>query len=159
MVVGRIKGVHGVRGELTVESLTDVAERFSPGSVLYVEGKAVTVEASRRAKKGLLVKLGGVQDRNAAEALRGKLLTVPSSEVRPLPEGSYYHFQVLDMDVWTHDGGYLGRLEEVLTTPGNDVYVVRGPGGQEALIPALGDVVLEVDLDGGRMVVRVPEIL
>lgn len=104
-----------------------------------------------------MVKLDAVGDRTTAERLRGKELTVPRASVMPLPEGTYYHFQLLDMAVWTDQGEYLGEIKEIFSTPGNDVYVVRGPGGREVLVPALQDVVIEVRPQEKRMVVRLPE--
>ncbi len=115
------------------------------------------VERSRPLRGRLVVKLDAVGDRTTAERLRGKPLTVPRASVMPLPEGTYYHFQVLDISVWTDQGEYLGEVKEILSTPGNDVYVVRGPGGREVLVPALQGVIIEVRPDEGRMVVRLPE--
>ena len=81
---------------------------------------------------------------------------VPEGEVPSAPEDEYFHYQLLGMSVRTEDGEALGALEEILETGSNDVYVVRGPGG-EVLVPALATVVLQVDVDGAEMVVRLPE--
>ena len=81
---------------------------------------------------------------------------MPRDQIDPLPDGSYYYFQILGLRVRTDDGEELGRVHEILATGGNDVYVVRGPAG-ERLVPALGDVVLDVDLDRGLMTVSLPE--
>ena len=105
----------------------------------------------------MLVKLDTVDDRPQAESLRGRFLCVLRQEVRPAPQGAYYHFQIIDIDVWSHEGEYLGRVAEILPTGGNDVYVIRREGRPDLLLPAVGDVVLEVDPESGRMTVRVPE--
>ena len=81
---------------------------------------------------------------------------MPRDQIDPLPDGSYYYFQILGLRVRTEGGEELGRVHEILATGGNDVYVVRGPAG-ERLVPALGDVVLDVDLDRGLMTVSLPE--
>ena len=156
VVVGRIKGPRGLRGELRVELLTDVETRFSPGSVLYLDGRPTRVERSRSVKGGLVVKLDTVNDRTAAESLRQIYLTIPASQVAPLPESAYYHFQIIDMGVWTDEGEFLGNVKEIIPTGSNDVYVVRDEERTETLVPALGDVVLEVDLERNRMTVRLP---
>ena len=156
VVVGRIRGPQGLKGELHVELLTDVATRFSPGSVLYLDGQPTRVERSRSVKNGLVVKLDTVNDRTAAESLRQIYLTIPASQVAPLPESAYYHFQIIDMGVWTDEGEFLGNVKEIIPTGSNDVYVVRDEERTETLVPALGDVVLEVDLERNRMTVRLP---
>ena len=105
----------------------------------------------------MLVKLDLADDRTGAEALRGGVLTVPREEIGPLPEGSYYHFQIIDMSVRTHDGECLGTVKEILSAGGNQVFVVRGLEGRELLLPALADVVVDVDVDQKKMTVRLPE--
>ena len=74
----------------------------------------------------------------------------------PLSPGSYYHFQILDMEVWTLSGELLGAVTDILSTGSNDVYVVS-KGGSETLLPAIQDVVLDVDLEKGRITVDLPE--
>ena len=81
------------------------------------------------------------------------LVQIPLEEAVPLEEGEYYHFQLTGLRVETEDGQWLGQLAEVLSTGANDVYVVRGPRG-ELLLPAVDEVVLELDLASKRMVVR-----
>jgi len=105
----------------------------------------------------MLVRLDTVDDRPQAESLRGRLLCVLWQEVEPAPQGAYYHFQIIDIDVWSNEGEYLGRVAEILPTGANDVYVVRREGRPDLLLPAIRDVVLEVDPESGRMTVCVPE--
>lgn len=156
VVVGRVLGPWGVRGDLRVEPHSDSHRRFSPGSRVFLDGSETAVASSRPHRGGLVVRLESVADRNAAETLKGASLTVPRDQVEPLPDGSYYYFQIIGLRVLTDAGEELGEVREVIATGSNDVYVVRGPAG-ERLVPALNDVVLDVDLDGGRMTVRLPE--
>ena len=157
VVVGRVTGPWGLLGDVKVESSTDFPERFSPGSVLLLDGRPTRVVRSRSHKGAFVVKLDQVNDRTQAESLRGTILSIRRDETRPLPEGTYYYFQIIDMGVWSEDGEYLGAVTQVLSTGANDVYVVRDAGQKEVLIPALEDVVLEVNPAEGRMVVRLPE--
>ena len=150
-------GTWGLRGDLKVEVLTEFTERFSPGSTLYLDGQPVRVERSRSSKGGILVKLDVVNDRTEADLLRGRFVTIPQQEVKPLPGGSYYHFQIHDLDVWNEKGEHLGKVKEILSTGSNDVYVVSGESRKEILIPALEDVVLDVNLQETRMTVRLPQ--
>ena len=157
VVVGVVLGPWGRSGDVKVQPLTDDPLRFSPGSAVYLEGRRVRVLEARNAKGRLLLKLDGIDRRTSAEALRGKLLTVPKKSVRPLHEGSYYYFQIIDMGVWTDDGEFLGKVKEILTTGGNDVYLVRNGPSKDLLVPALEGVVLEVSPSDNKMVVRLPE--
>ena len=103
-----------------------------------------------------LVKFRGVDTREDGESLAGVELEVPIEDVPPLPDGSYYHFQILDMEVWTASGELLGTVEDILNTGSNDVYVVRRCA-EEVLVPAIESVVLRVDVDGGRITVDLPD--
>ena len=113
-----------------------------------------TVESARPHRAGIVARLSGVEDRNAAETLAGALLTVPEDSLDALPEGVYYHFQLIGMSVFAEDGEALGEIAEILETPGNDVYVVRKEGARDLLIPALKEVALEIDVPAARMTVR-----
>jgi 16S rRNA processing protein RimM len=145
-----------VRGDLKVQPLTDFPERFQRGAALWVRGRRYEVQRSRWSRGLVYLGLSGIDSRNAADELKGALLEVPESDLTPLPEGQYYRFQVIGLEVRTPEGGSLGRVAEILPTGSNDVYVVRG-GPRELLIPAIEDVVKEVDLEGGRLVVELPE--
>ena len=152
LAVGRIIGIHGVRGEIKVKSLTDFPERFSPGALLYVEGETIQREVlSARPHKGaLLVKLTGMNDRNAAETLRGKYLFVAREDAMPLAEDEYYEDELVGLQVETMEGEVLGELMQIMWTAANEVYIVQGRRG-EILIPAIAEVVQEVDLEQGVM--------
>ena len=153
--VGVVAGAHGLLGQIRIAPSTDNAERFRSGSVVYIRERPYTVRAAVASRQHLLVRLEGVESADAARALAQAPVEVPAAEVPPLPEGSYYHFQVLDMAVYDVAGAYLGRLEEVLSTGANDVYLVRGEE-TELLVPALEGVVVAVDVQGRRMTVDPP---
>jgi len=151
---------HGVRGELRVAIVTDYPERLGQHTCFYLASpdspetvQCYPVEKLRQHRGVLLLKLGGCDDRNDADELRGMLVQVPLDRAVPLGEGEYYHFQLIGVRVEVESGGWLGQVVQVLETGANDVYVVRGPYG-EVLLPAVGDVVLELDLELKRMVVR-----
>ncbi len=156
VAVGRIAGVWGLRGDLKVEPLTDFPERFAAGASVCLAGVAHTIEKSRRQRGLVLLKLAGIDTVTAAEALRHRLLEVPEEEVRPLAEGQYYHFQILGLEVRTTAGDVLGRVEQIIATGSNDVFVVRGPRG-EVLVPAIDDIVTSVDTAAGRIEIEVVE--
>ena len=152
LAVGRVIGVHGVRGEIKVKQLTDFPERFARGALLFVEGETSQREVvSARPHKGaLLVRLSGLEDRNAAEILRGKYLFIAREDAMPLGEDEYYEDELIGLTVETMEGELLGELVEIMWTGANEVYIVQGPQG-ETLLPAIADVVQEVDVDAGIM--------
>lgn len=154
LLVGRIAKAHGVRGEVSVEPLTEVEERFARGSSLLAgeEGdRSLTVATARPHTSRLLVRFEGVDDREAAEALRGTLLFVRPEGTPDLPEGSYWPHQVVGCEVVTEEGRSLGPVTEVLGGPANDQWVT--PAG---MIPAIREFVVEVDVDARRILVRTP---
>jgi len=156
LVVGRVLRPHGIRGELRVKILTDYPERISDLAAVYLgsDYRRYALIGARLHKDALLLRLEGCDDRNAAEALRGLSVSITRDDAVPLEDDEYYHFQLIGVQVESESGEILGEIAEVLMTPGvNDVYVVHGPLG-EVLIPGIRDVVQELDLDAGRMVVR-----
>ena len=156
IAVGRVVTVWGVRGEVKVEAMTDFPDRFSPQEKVYIKGQAVTIEQSRWHRGRVILKLATIDKVEDATELRGQLLEVPQSQVRPLPNGEYYQFQLLGLEVWTTEGELLGRISHILPTGSNDVYVVPSKHG-ELLIPAIEDVVISIDLEKGRIVIELIE--
>ncbi|HLG12083.1 MAG TPA: ribosome maturation factor RimM, partial [Dehalococcoidia bacterium] len=155
VTVGRITAPHGIRGEVKVEPLTDFPQRFEAGSRLWLDGVPYTVERGRWQQRNVILKLRGIDTRNQAEALPGKELLAP--QAMPIEdEGVYYLHDILGARVQETSGAALGELADVFSTGANDVYVVRGPRG-EILLPALDDVVLEVDLQARRITVAIPD--
>jgi 16S rRNA processing protein RimM len=158
LVVGKIVAPWGVRGEVKMAIETDFPEHLERLKRVYLGEKVTSfvLERSRLHKRHALLKLGGCDDRDAAEKLRGQLVQIPIEEAMPLGEDEYYVYQIVGLDVWTAEGEHLGRVSEVLFTGANDVYVVQGEKG-EILVPAVEDVVLEIDLAGGRLTVELME--
>ena len=157
IALGRILRPHGVRGEVVVEVLTDFPERLAHLPEVYLgDARQATLTRVRSCRiKGdvMLMAFEAYPDRTAAEALRDQLVQVPLEEAAPLPEDTYYPHQLVGLDVETTEGDDLGRLSDVLFTPANDVYVVIGPRGQ-VLLPAIRQVIKQIDLAAGRMVVE-----
>ncbi len=157
VVVGKVIAVRGLAGQLKVEPLSDFPGRFSPGGYLFLEGASHLLQRSAKLPDGsLAIKLEGIDSCEEAQKLLGLELTVPRDLVPPPPDGSYYHFQLIDMEVYTVSGERLGTLTEILDVGPNDVYVVSNDG-REILVPALEGVVLDVDIESARMTVDLPD--
>lgn len=156
LAVGRVIKPHGVAGEVRVELMTDRPERFGWLEAIYVgehNPRRVGVISARRHGDYVLLRLDGYPTRTEAELLRNELLQVPEAEAIPLEEGEYFLHQLLGLEVVTESGRSLGRLTSVLETGANNVFVIDGAGG-ELLVPDIPDVVREVDVAGGRIVIR-----
>jgi len=160
LAVGRVARPHGVRGELVLEVLTEFPQHLAEAEVVYL-GEAAVPHALRRVRQSrgqqLIIQLADCLDRNAAEAYRGQLVQIKTEQAAPLPPGRYYHHQILGLDVVTEAGEALGQVTEILETGANDVYVVKGPAGEEVLLPALRSVILQIDLEARRITVHLME--
>jgi 16S rRNA processing protein RimM len=155
VAVGRIAKAHGVQGEVSVVVISEVASRFEPGSVVWLEdGRSLTVQASKPYKDKLLVTFREVRDRSQAEALQTAILVVPESSSPSLPGGSWWDHQIEGCTVATDTGIGLGTVQEVIHTAANDVWSAVDDPGVETLIPVLKDVVVSVDVEARRIVVR-----
>ena len=113
------------------------------------------VERVRLNQGFAILKLGGCDSRDQAEALRGHYLQIPIEEAIPLADGEFFLYQLIGLQVMTDEGEELGELTEILETGANDVFVVRGTEG-ELLIPDLPEVIQEIDIESGQILVQLP---
>ncbi len=149
LVIGFLRRPHGVHGEIIMDLHTDFPERIKSGRKVYIGDsyEAATFASVRAHGDGLLVKLRGYDTPEAAGRFRNQWVYVRSSEVPPLPDGQYYNYELIGVDVVDDSGNALGKLEEILETGANDVYVVRDDAGKEILLPAIPSVILDLDMD------------
>ncbi len=161
VVVGALGAAHGVRGALRLMSDLETPGIIAPGQELWVEaprgGRWMELLSASPYKKGFLVTLAGVTDRDQAAALSGCRVSAPRSRFPEPGEGSYYWFDIIGLSVFTSAGQPLGSIREIIPTGSNDVYVTVDEAGRETLVPALERVLVSVDLAAGRMVVDLPE--
>ncbi len=157
--VGLLVGTDGLDGAVVVRPLTEYPERFRPPSTLWLaprlgRGREVRILQLRgqNVNGDLVIRIEGIENVEIAERVKGALIKAKSADSPPLPEGEYYEYQILGLEVWTTDGRLLGVIDSVLRTGANDVYVVG-----EHMIPAIKQVVIEVDVEGGKVVVEVME--
>ncbi len=149
-----MRGLHGLRGAVRIEPLSDAPERFKVGRQVYVEGSAtpLTLGWVRRADPGLLVRFREVTTREEAEPLRDAYL---EAVVLPgdLPEGAYYWHEVLGARVRTEAGEELGSVVDIFRAGGGEVYVVRGGARGEVLVPAVAAMIRQFAPLEGRIIV------
>jgi len=153
ITIGKILSPWGIKGQLKVEVATDFPQRFAQSSKIYINQQPITIDSVEWHKGKAIIKFNTIDSIQDAEKLRGQLVEIHHSQLHPLPEGQYYHFQLIGLEAWTTQGELLGNITEILTTPSNDNYVVSGAEG-EILIPAIEDVVKSIDLGKGYLVIE-----
>ncbi len=157
--VGRVVGVHGVRGGVKLESWTEPRSRiftYQPWWLVWPDGSERCIEGARGGDhgKGMLAQVPEIDDREAAVALVGARILVPRQALPATEPGEFYWTDLEGLAVVTVDDVALGRVDHLVATGANDVLVVVGEDGRERLVPFVPEVyVKDVDLDGGRMVV------
>jgi 16S rRNA processing protein RimM len=168
VAVGRVLRPHGIRGEVVVEVMSDVPERFAAGAelLLMAVGQAgeaapeaarrrLTIKTVRPHRGVLLVRFAGVGDRDEADLLRGEL-AVPAGEVPEPPAGTWYHFQLLGCRVADREAGELGEVVDLLEDGGGLLLVVEG-GGRRVPVPFVERFLVSVDVAARRIEVALPE--
>ena len=162
LVVGRIGKAHGVKGEVTIEVRTDDPDlRFAPGIELVTDPASrgpLTVRRGRVQGARFVLSFEGVNDRNAAEALRNTLLVADiDPDESPEDPDEYYDHQLEGLTVRTVDGVELGVVEQMIHGPAQDLFAIRRPNGGELLLPFILEFVPDVDLERGVVTADPPE--
>ena len=164
--VGRIVNTHGVRGELRILSTTDFEdERFAVDNKLAAFGPNdnkptwVTIKTVRRHKNFILVTLEGLENINLVERFKGGLLKVTMDQLAEdeLAENEYYHFEIIDCEVFSEEGELIGTVSDILETGANDVWEIKAKGGKNHYIPYIEDVVKEINVDEKKIIIHVME--
>ncbi len=159
--VGKIVRARGVGGELEMAPLGEAVLKLGEGTELLLERdegeepREFHVSGVRRLGSRVGLRLEGVDTPESARPLVGHSAMIEAAALPELPDGRYYHYQIVGLEVVDEDGESLGEIVQVIETGGNDVYVV-GEGRGEILLPATDKVIVEIDLAAGRMVVAVP---
>jgi 16S rRNA processing protein RimM len=152
--VGKILRAWGLNGQLKVEPFSDFPGRFVTGQEFYIGATKFQCKYVHQRSGTFILKLDGIETKEEANKVRGSLLTIPQSEAPDLPEGTFYYHEVEDLEVWTDEDIYLGKITEIINTASNDVYVVKNID-QEILIPATSDVIKLINLKTQRLTIHV----
>jgi 16S rRNA processing protein RimM len=155
LIVAQVLAPHGIRGELKCRIVTDFPkQRFKRGNRVLLRRAPHVISAARVQGTTVLLKLEDITDRDQAQTFRGADVEVATDDAVTLPKGQYYWHQVIGLDV--HDATSnecLGKVQDIIETGANDVYVVRGSRG-EILVPAIKDVVKEINPATGRILIE-----
>jgi 16S rRNA processing protein RimM len=148
LAVGKVRRPHGVVGNVLVEVYTDFPERLRPKTVVYA-GKnhlPLTISRQRSHAEGVLLAFDGFTTPEQVGRFRNQILYVKSAHIEELPEGEFYFHELIGLSVLDENGELLGKVTEIMQTGANDVYIVTNDLGQELLLPAIPEVILEVDM-------------
>lgn len=159
--VGQIVNTNGLKGLLKINPFTDDITRFERLKTILVEHKKelleFEIESVRYQKKQVLLKLKGIDTIEEAEKYREDYLKINRNKEEKLPEDTYYIVDLIGLDVYTEDGELLGKLDDIFSTGSNDVYVVKNSEGKQILLPAISDVIKNIDVEQKKIVVNLIE--
>ena len=155
--IGQIVNAVALKGEVKVYNYSDYKERYEEIDYVYVGDKKTEIESVRYMKEMPIVKLKGANDRNAAEALKGKDLFIDETQLRELPEDTFYIRDLIGLDVKDTDGKKIGTLTDVIQNSAQDLYEVKLEGGKKTLIPAVGEFIVDISLEDKCITVNLIE--
>lgn len=152
---GEIVNTHGIKGEVKIVPWCDSPEFLCQFKTVYIDNNAVKVDVARPHKNNVIAKLAGIDDIDAAMALKNKVVFIDRSKVK-LPAGRHFIADLIGLDVCDADTDFVyGKITDVLTLPSNEVYVVKGD--KEYMIPAVDEFIVESNIDEGRVRVHLIE--
>ncbi len=161
LLIGKIVGVHGLKGTVKVCSYAESLSAFKPGGLILARDsksrdKTYVIQWVKPHTRTILLSLKWVDDRYISETLVGSDLFIEKAKCLEPEDGSYYWFDIIGLSVYTIDEKFIGRVESIIPTGSNDVYVVKN-NDDEILIPGLESVVKEIDLKQRIMRIDLPE--
>lgn len=156
--IGQIVNTFGIKGMVKVKPFTDNIERFSNLEKIYIKNKSgqteYKIQEVKYYKNMVLIKFEGIENPEQADLLRNSYLIVDRETEEPLEAGRYYIVDMIGLDVFTDDNEYLGKLEDIYNTGSNDIYVVKNELGKQILLPAIEDVIKNIDMDNKKVIVH-----
>lgn len=159
--VGQIVNTFGIKGQLKVKPFTDDMERFEKLKTVYIckknEMKKVEIEDVKYNKQCVLLKVKGIEDLTEAEKYKGLFLKIDRKDAKKLPKDTYFIADILGLEVYTDEGELLGKVDDIFPTGANDVYVVKDELGKQILLPSIPEVLKEIDLEKGKVIVHLIE--
>ncbi|MBO5478185.1 MAG: 16S rRNA processing protein RimM [Clostridia bacterium] len=158
MEIGQIVNTYGIKGFVKVVPFTDNINRFEDLDEVYLQTKngleTFEIEEVKYSKNTVLLKLKGIDDINVAEKYRNCYLKIDRKNAVELPEDTYFIVDLLDCEVVTDEGEILGRITDVYPTGSNDIYVVKNEEGKQVLLPAISQVIKQVDIENKKITVH-----
>ena len=155
VAVGKINQPWGIHGHVKVTPLTDNPERLVTNASVYIDSKLTKILDVQSPQGYPIIQFAGYEDRQSAEVLLGKLISIEKDSLPKLEIDTYYVHDLIGLSITTTEGIILGKLVDVLTTGANDVYVIRNHGQKDVLIPATAEVIDNINIDDRIMTIKV----
>ncbi len=159
--LGQIVNVKGLKGEVKVNPFTENIDRFEELKTVLIkfknENKEFEIEKVGYHKNQVILKFKGINTVEEAEKLRNSYILIDRNDLEPLEEGVYYITDLLGLEVYTEDGTLLGKVDDIYNTGSNDIYVVKDDLGKQKLLPGIPEVLKNVDLEHGKIIVNLIE--
>ena len=156
--IGQIENTFGVKGFVKVKPFTDYLERFEElESVLVIKNKnmiEMKIEEVKYQKNMVLLKLEGINDMTMAEKYKGCYIKIHRKDAKKLEEGEYFIADIIGSDVYTDTDQYLGKVDDIYNTGSSDIYVVKDELGKQILLPAIKEVLLDIDIEKQKVIVH-----
>ena len=156
--IGQIVNTFGIKGMVKVVPFTDDIKRFDKLEKVYIktkrDKKEYQIEEVKYHKNMVLIKFKGIENPEDAELLKNSYLLVDRKDAVPLPKNSYYIVDLLGLEVYTDENVLLGILEDIYNTGSNDIYVVKDEQGKQILLPAISDVIKNIDIENKKITVH-----
>lgn len=155
--IGKIVNAVGLKGEVKVYCYTDRKEQFEELERIYVDQEAHEIKNVRYQGNVVILRLSGIDDRNAAEARKNRDVSILESDLVQLPEDTYYVRDLIGIAVEDEEEQPLGSLNDVLQNTSQDLYEIKLAGGKKILLPAVREFVISIDMENRKMKVKLPE--
>ena len=158
VVIGKVVSTQGNKGEVNVMPLTDLIDRFKNLDNVFLRNKnsqaILNVEKVRVRKDRVILKLKDIENIKEAKMIVGSFLEVERKNAVKLSKDAYFIFEIIGLEVYTENNIFLGKIENVINTGSNDVYIVKRKDKEELFIPAILDVVKDIDLEKKRITIH-----
>ncbi len=159
--IGQIVNVKGLKGEVKVNSFSEDSQRFEKIKTVFIkrkgEMKEYEIESVGYNKIQVIIKFRGVDSVEEAEKLRNAFILIDRNVLGDLPEGKYYIADLIGLEVYTESNEYLGKVDDIYNTGANDIYVIKDDLGKQKLLPGIKEVIKQIDLNQGKIIVDLIE--
>jgi 16S rRNA processing protein RimM len=160
--LGQIVNVRGLKGEVKVNSFTDDNTKFERLPKVFIKRNKGDLEEHKIEKVSynknqVIIKFVGINTIDEAEKLRNSFILVDRDDLGSLPEGIYYIADLIGLDVFTEEGELLGKVDDIYNTGANDIYVIKDDLGKQRLLPGIKDVIKQVNIEEGKIIVNLIE--